>query len=212
MEHRGLFPDWKNNVNGIFNWVYEKLGNHTWNAYGVTVVNEQSTYPVPGNSHTAREGATELLYVALSGDSSRKENAIRQLNWSTYCVDNDGKNNFPTDDVWLTDGYGDFVRHYLRAMACMPELAPSSENHILSSTSVICTVHYINEAGIDYLSFDYLGTETIRLLKKPVTVLLDKKELTESNMLNQENWSWKTLKTGGVLTIRRLHGAEVSIQ
>ena len=52
-------------------------------------------------------------------------------------VDNDGKNRYPNDENWLTDGYGDYVRHFLRAMAAMPELAPSDEEHILSSTSVI---------------------------------------------------------------------------
>ena len=49
---------------------------------------------------------------------------MRRLNWATYSVDADGKNRYPNDDIWLTDGYGDYVRHYLRAMASFPELAP----------------------------------------------------------------------------------------
>jgi len=31
-------------------------------------------------------------------------------------VDFDGKNRFPGDEPWLTDGYGDYIRHFLRAM------------------------------------------------------------------------------------------------
>ena len=40
-------------------------------------------------------------------------------------VAEDGRNRYPYDMVWLTDGYGDYVRHYLRAMAAAPELAPT---------------------------------------------------------------------------------------
>ncbi len=86
------------------------------------VVNEQTAYEVPGNSHTSRQGADELLYTKLTGDSSRYENAVRQLIWSTYMVNDDGRNRYPNDENWLTDGYGDYVRHYLRAMAADPAL------------------------------------------------------------------------------------------
>ena len=60
-----------------------------------------------------------------------EQQAIRRLNWATYMVDNDGKNRYPRDDIWLTDGYGDYVRHYLRSMAAQPELAPDDQNHLL---------------------------------------------------------------------------------
>ena len=52
-------------------------------------------------------------------------------------VNNDGRNRYPNDANWLTDGYGDYIRHFLGAMAAVPELAPSDEGHILCSTSVI---------------------------------------------------------------------------
>ena len=59
----------------------------------------------------------ELLWAEASGDRSRKAQAVRNLDWATYMVDTDGKNRYYRDDIWLTDGYGDYVRHYLRAMA-----------------------------------------------------------------------------------------------
>ena len=54
----------------------------------------------------------------------------------------EGTGTHPNDDNRLTDGYGDYVRHYLRAMAAELALAPSAENHILSSTSVIRQADY----------------------------------------------------------------------
>jgi hypothetical protein len=142
MNHQEYFPDWKTDVKKIFDWVYEKLGNEKWKKYGVTVVNEQTAYLQPGNSHSSREASAELQYMALNGDRFHYDNAIRQLNWATYMVNDDGKNRYPNDENWLTDGYGDYVRHFIRAMAAMPELAPSDEEHILSTTSVVGEVNY----------------------------------------------------------------------
>lgn len=136
-----VFPGVEVAGKNIINWVHATLGNDKWKKYGVFVTNEQSVYPTPANSHSARQAADELLYCSLTGDTSLYTNAVRELNWATYMVDVDGKNCFPTDDVWLTDGYGDYVRHYLRAMATYPILAPV-EDHILSSTSFIQQADY----------------------------------------------------------------------
>ena len=124
MEHREYFPDWKNDVLKIIEWVHKKFANDKWKKYGVMVTNEQTVYQTPGNSHSSRQAADELLYVSLSGDSTFYENAVRELNWATYMVDFDGKNRFPQDEPWLTDGYGDYVRHFLRAMDAIPQLTP----------------------------------------------------------------------------------------
>lgn len=197
LEHREYFPDWQSRGEDIFKWVYQTLGNQNWKQYGVTVVNEQTVYQTPGESHTAREGATELLYCALSHNDARKTNAIRQLTWATYMVDVDGKNRFPQDENWLTDGYGDYVRHYLRAMAACPELAPSFADHILSSSSIIQQADYRGQVNkflvpyikadlarrvrIYYRTFDGSGTEVIRMIRKPSKVLLADKPMVESS-------------------------------
>jgi hypothetical protein len=141
MRYPQLFPDWKRQVRGILDWVYGKLGNKSWESYGVTVVNEQTAYQTPGNSHTSRQASAELQYAVQSGDTTNQTLAMRQLHWATYMVAPDGKNCYPRDEVWLTDGYGDYVRHYLRAMAVMPQLAPAS-NHILHSTSIVSQADY----------------------------------------------------------------------
>ncbi len=227
MNHQEYFPDWKNEVEGIFKWVYRTLGNKTWEKYGVIVVNEQTAYTVPGNSHTSRQASAELQYVALTGDTLREQNAIRQLNWATYMVDYDGKNRYPQDENWLTDGYGDYVRHFLRAMGDVPELAPSDEEHILFSSSVVQEVEYRNRTGstfigpadnpelkdikLRYTTYDNKGIETIRLLSKPSKILIQGTSVPMTDNMTINSYRWQPLKNGGILRINRLNGNEVIV-
>jgi len=228
MENPKLFPEWKTQVPIIFNWVYQTLGNDTWKKYGVTVVHEQTAYQTPGNSHTARQAAAELLYAARSGDTSRSENAVRALSWATYMVDTDGKNNYPRDEVWLTDGYGDYVRHYLRAMAVRPDLAPADQNHILHSTSIVSQADYapdlnkrlvmdvpqeeLGQVKMYYRTFDQQATETIRMAAKPTKVTVSNQAIAERQDLNAEGWTWQPLGQGsGVLKIRHERGRTVKV-
>jgi hypothetical protein len=223
MEHRQYFPDWKNDVQKIIAWSHKNFANEKWSKYGVIVTNEQSVYQMPGNSHSSRQAADELLYASLTGDSSMYENAVRELNWATYMVDFDGKNRYPGDEPWLTDGYGDYVRHFLRAMDAIPSLAPPGEDHILSSTSVIPMADYeghlkkfygLNFENVDssmvklfYRTFDSAGTEKIKLNKRPSSILLEYKPLAETKA--GQGYEWKPMTDGGLLTIRRVNGTKV---
>ena len=184
-------------MRAILDWVYQRLGNDQWEKYGVKAVNEQTAYQTPGNSHTSRQAAAELLYASLTGDTSRREMAIRQLHWATYMVDHDGKNNYPRDEVWLTDGYGDYVRHYLRAMASYPPLSPVG-NHLLRSSSVLSSIKYGNDK-IDYVAFDKAGEELLRLKAKPAAVK------------GAVKWTWKELAEGGIVSISRTKSKHVVI-
>jgi hypothetical protein len=154
--------NWKQQVEGIMNWVDKTFGNQEWAKYGVMPINEQTAYQTPGNSHSSRHSAIELLFCETTGDCARKVGAIRRLHWATYMVDRDGKNRYPRDDIWLTDGYGDYVRHYLRAMAAAPELAPDTQNHLLRSSSVIQNISYGNNE-IRYAKFDAQSVERFKL-------------------------------------------------
>lgn len=227
MNHTNYFPNWKSEVKGIFNWVYEKLGNTEWKKYGVTVVNEQTAYQTPGNSHTARQAAAELQYALLSQDTSTIKNAIRQLNWATYMVDYDGKNCYPRDEVWMTDGYGDYIRHYLKAMAYKPDLAPSNQNHLLSTSSVIQLMEYtpnINQflvpevphaqaknTLISYRTFDKKSVEVFRMAEKPAGVFANYKKLNEIDQTGTDGWKWEKMDQGGVLTIQHLNANKIYI-
>jgi hypothetical protein len=223
MNHRQYFPDWKKNVQGIFDWVYEKLGNKNWDDYGVVVINEQTAYQVPGNSHTSRQASAELQFMSLMEDFDRADHAVRQLNWATYMVDIDGKNKYMQDENWLTDGYGDYVRHYLRSMAYMPEIAPSDQDHLLYSSSVVQHIFYegqlhkyyypgltdYSKIQLHYQAYDADGTEVIRLAKKPSGVLFENKEGAEGQL--EQGYQWKPLNNGGVLTIKRKNAKKITI-
>jgi hypothetical protein len=153
---------WKEQARGILQWSYSTFANHEFEKWGVTVINEQTVYRVPGNSHTSRHASVELLYCEKTGDCAWKQDAVRRLNWGTYAVDVDGKNRYPRDDVWLTDGYGDYVRHYLRAMTAAPELAPEDQNHLLRTSSVVQSIDYKREQ-IAYTKFNADSTELFKL-------------------------------------------------
>jgi hypothetical protein len=210
MLNRDLFPDWEKDVKGIFDWTYQELGNEEYKQYGVTVMNEQTVYRVPGNSHSSRQASMELLYAVLTGDTTFRTNAVRTLHWATYTVDWDGKNRYIRDDVWLTDGYGDYVRHYLRAMAALPELAPSHKNKLLQSSSVVRNIEY-TPGNITYKTFDTAATELLRLTTKPVKILAAGEVLPETDQLSGDSWTWTPLSTGGVLRINHKYSNEISI-
>jgi len=215
LEHPELFPDGPVLARRILDWVEAKLRDDTWAPYGVWVVREQTAWPVPGNSHTARQGATELRYAEITGDKSRTRNAIRQLSWATYMVDADGKNCYPTDAVWLTDGYGDYLRHYLRAMAADPRLAPTGSDHLLRSSSPLTGITYGTAPMhrlLHYASSSNTGNERLRLQTRPVQILLDGRPVSEGDASSEvSSCRWLALPLGGVLELRRIGGCRVEL-
>jgi hypothetical protein len=210
MQHRELFPDWKKDVKGIFDWTYRELGNNEYEKYGVTVMNEQTVYRVPGNSHSSRQASMEIWYSKLSGDTSFQENAMRTLNWATYTVAHDGRNRYIRDDIWLTDGYGDYIRHYLRAMAAMPELAPANKNKLLYSTSVITKISY-SDKEIIYKTFDKKSEEIIRLKQMPVAVYVGDLTIPNDSIMNKSCWKYTRMNAGISVGVRHIEGNEVRI-
>jgi hypothetical protein len=226
MEHKEYFPNWKNDVLKIILWVHQNFSNTSWSKYGVIVTNEQTVYQMPANSHSARQASDELFYVSETGDSLFYENAIRELNWATYMVNENGANKFPSDEHWLTDGYGDYVRHFLRAMSTNYKLVPSNENHIIYTNSVIQQADYegnlkkfynVNFSNIDtskvilfYRTYDSSGIEKIKLKNKPNKILIEGKEENITQSENETHWT-NTNNKEGVLTIIRKNGRNVVI-
>ena len=228
MDHPQWVPNWKEKVRGIQQWVLDSLGIPYWNQYHVTVIGEQTAYIIQGQSHTSRNAAIEMRYAELTGDRSRVEEAIRQLNWCTYAVDVDGKNrwtDFESYELWWTDGYGDFIRHYLRAMAANPELA-LADNHLLRSSSVVQKINYYKNS-ISYNTFDASSEELIRMKSKPRKIMVEGKVGTEPREIKETNenqgtiesgkhqlerWSWQKLSRGGVLKLNHQSGKNIRIQ
>jgi hypothetical protein len=210
LEHPELDPNWKVTVNNIFRWVYKDLGNQEFAKYGVTCINEQTAYQVPGNSHSARQASIELMYWEKTGDTTYVRNAIRMLNWATYMVDIDGKNRFPQNDIWMTDGYGDYVRHYLRSMAAAPQLAPADADHLLRTSATICKISY-QPTGIVYNTFENTSKEVFKLKTKPQMIKVNGKQLNKVNDQVDEGWLWQPLASGGVLIINQSIGNRIEI-
>jgi len=210
LQHTELFPKWKEEVKGIIDWTYRELGNHEYDKYKVVVMNEQTVYRVPGNSHSSRQASVELMYGKLSGDTTYTTNAVRTLNWATYTVANDGRNRYIRDDIWLTDGYGDYVRHYLRAMAAMPELAPENSDHVLKSSSTLCEITY-EPSKIAYSTYDDASEETFRLVSKPERVRVNDNELAETDDIAAIGWKWQPLDEGGILIIKHADGNKIEV-
>lgn len=210
IEHPDLDPNWKETVNNIFKWVYKELGDKEYIKYGIICIDEQTAYRVPGNSHTSRQASVELMYWEKTGDTTYVRNAIHQLNWATYMVDNDGKNFYPTNDIWMTDGYGDYVRHYLRAMSSAPQLAPKDADHLLRTSSIISKISY-QTSGIFYNTFDNTSEEIFRLISKPKMVKVNGKVIKEVNDNKSEGWIWLTLDKGGILKIKQSKGNKIEI-
>ena len=213
-------PDWgrsaTRDARAILDWSKEMFSNYSWEKYGVVSICEQSSYLGPGNSHTARHASVELIYCAKTGDETTKNEAIRQLNWATYMVNEKGESRYPNNDIWLTDGYVDYVRHYLRAMAAFPELAPAGQNHLLHSTSVIKKIAY-EPKKITYDTFDLAGQETLRIAFTPTTVTVGETALPRltnlADLKTQQGFTFEAQGDArGVLRIRRDNASTVEIK
>jgi len=132
------------------------------------------------------------------------------LNWATYMVDCEGKNFYPTNAIWMTDGYGDYVRHYLRSMAAAPQLAPDNADHLLRTSSIVSMINY-EPSKILYNVFDRSSEEIFRLTSKPKKVLVNGEKLDEVAGGNDEGWFWQSLPKGGILKIRQSKGNTLEI-
>ena len=211
LEHPSLDSQWQQTARNIFEWVHHELDNDEYTTYGVVPINEQTAYRKPGNSHSARQAAVELMYWERTGDTTYIRNNVRQLNWATYMVDHDGKNFYPTNAIWMTDGYGDYVRHYLRAMAAAPELAPAGSPHLLRSSSIIRDIAYA-PSQITYTVFDSASRDVLRLPARPTAISVDDAMLPAANQLGDEGWTWQPLSTGGILRIAQRSGSHVVVK
>ena len=215
LDHPALDPDWKRDARNALDWTYLSFADSDWSDKHVFPIKEQTDYMVPGNSHTSDYGSAELLYAERTGDTSRVAQAVRQLNWATYMVDTNGANRYPQDAIWLTDGYGDYVRYYLYSMASNPILAPVDMPHILRTSSTISSVVY-DPDSVEYTTFDSASIELLRLPWKPGSLkvgnsTLSSQPLQPDGTLSSDGWAWNPMAAGGTLLVRKSSGVRVSI-
>jgi hypothetical protein len=129
---------------------------NTFGERGMNAINEQTGCYLPMGSHTARYASVCAMWYEHSGDKWFKEEAYRYFNHATYMAEPDGVvqtgHNWGKE-IWFSDGYTDYIRHFMEGLASVPEWAPAGENHLLRSTSVVQKISYAANQ-IVYQTFD----------------------------------------------------------
>ena len=165
-------------------------------------------------SHTARYASICALWYERTKIEWFKEEAYRSFNWATNVCDNEGHvmtgPDFPPQ-YWFSDGYGDYVRHFIDGMAAIPEWAPIGEDHLLRTSSVVKSISY-QPSEIRYVTFDNESQEVLRLSSKPRNITIGGKNVKQIQNLTLEGWTWKPLEKGGILRIKKTTGSEVAIK
>ena len=165
--------DWRTVVPGLIEWVRNTLGGP--NFFSAEPIHEQKYCFFVMGSHTARYASLCAQWAEISHDQNYAERAIRTLNWASYMASADGLVTVGIDrpdyynQCWFTDGYFDYVPHFIDCMAALPNLAPSDSDHLLSSSTVIKKIEY-QPGLIRYLPFDLSGQQMLRLTFSPSTV------------------------------------------
>ena len=220
MEHPEENPDWKSQVSTLIGFVertfaidYSGAGpNNQGNQWGANVISEQIHYMPKMGSHTSRYASVLARWAELTGDAAAKEKAFRSFNWATYMCGEDGVvNDQPTLDrlgIWFSDGYGDYIRHFMAGIGSVPEWAPAGQNHILRSSSVVSHVAY-ESTRIAYDTFDDEATEVLRVKSEPTRITAGGEALEKRSDLGSEGWTYDSRT--GALHIRHSRAKNVEV-
>lgn len=217
LDHPETDPEWRAHVAGLIDFVEKTFGvdvdKFRGTQWGARAISEQLDYVPKMGSHTSRYASVLARWAELNDDAVATDAAYRSLNWSTYmCKPGGACYDAPDTEqggLWFSDGYGDFIRHFLYAMGARPEWAPEGENHILRSSSVVTKVDYA-ESRIAYVTFDRESTEVLRLGFVPRTVTAPGETLEQRAKLDSPGWTFDTkLK---VLRVRHSNSTEITVQ
>lgn len=200
-------PNISTTVPGLIWWV-----KNTFAEPGMNAINEQTGCYMPMGSHTSRYASICAMWYEYSGDEWFKEEAFRNFNHATYMAEPDGVvqtgHNWG-DEIWFSDGYVDYIRHFMEGLAAIPEWVPAG-NHLLKSSSVIQKITY--ETGkISFTTFDDNSEVVLRLVSKPKSITVSGKTLKEMVNPEAEGYVWKALDKGGVLKLNYSGGNEVVV-
>ncbi|CAA9521316.1 MAG: hypothetical protein AVDCRST_MAG96-2945 [uncultured Segetibacter sp.] len=186
---------------------------NTFGEKGMNAINEQTGCYLPMGSHTSRYASINALWYEHTGDRWYKEEAYRFFNHASYMAEPDGVvqtgHNWGAE-IWFSDGYTDYIRHFMEGLAAVPEWAPAGENHLLKSSSVVQKIKY-GPQQISYQTYDTAAKVVLRLVSKPVAIIVGGTALKETKITTAEGWTWRPLATGGVLRIHHKKAGAVSI-
>jgi len=207
LEHPDYDGSWESHVRGLLAWVESTFAVP---AYGANSIAEQIIYWYPMGSHTARYASVNALLYEKTGDVVAKEKAYRALNWATYMTRPDGVVIVGTDPVvwvWFTDGYGDYVRHFMTSLGAIPEWSPLEQDHLVRSSSIVQNISYLTDS-IAYITADERSIDVLRVSFTPTTVTVDGQELGQRADLDQAGWTFDV----GSKILRIRHDAGTSVQ
>jgi hypothetical protein len=208
LEHPELDSDWRAHAGRLIGWIERTFGVDTKREaglqWGALAISEQLEYMYKMGSHTARYASLAALWHDKTGEADALEKAFRSFNWASYMCDGRGVVRVgPVESsYWFSDGYGDYIRHFMVGLGAVPAWSASGEDHLLRSSSVVTDVSY-RPREVRYRTFDDSGEERLRLSFVPKTVTADEVEL-------KTGWSWDA-KTG-VLQVRRRGARGVTIR
>ncbi len=226
LQHPDLDPEGRTKAKDILDWVtgFFAADSVTMGGlpekgrqWGAEVVSEQVNDMDKMSSHTARYASVRALWYEVTGDLDSKARAFRSFNWATYSSRENGLVKTSLDEgtgYWFSDGYGDYMRHFQRGMASVPEWAPADEDHLLGSTSVVRSIRY-GEHEITYVTFDRRSREVLRLRREPVAVRAGIVALPHTNDLKagRSGYSVEPVARGGCVVRIEHHGsAQVTIR
>ena len=180
LRHPELDPAWREHVPMLLAWIKKTLGDTRPKWKGATAIREQRFCMQVASSHTARYASLNAMWYAAGGGEAYREEALRSFALASYLAREDGIVVFSIkdQDVWFSDGYFDYVPHFLDGMAALPEMAPPDQDHLLHSSSVITDISYA-PGHISYTAFDLAGSEILRLSFTPASILADGQPLRQ---------------------------------
>lgn len=214
-------PNWMDHVGRLIDWVRRHFGRGPF--YGAQAIDEQGAPPDYSGccsrsgqgDYSARWGAINAMYSEKTQDGQAYEDAFRSLNYATYFADSEGKvsccgRNF-RGQYWFSDGYSDYIRHFMWAMAAIPAFAPKGQNHLLGSTSVVQKVNY-GDKRVTYHTFDKDATEVLRLNFQPASITVGGTALSERKDLDAQGYRLEQPEGSDyIVRVRHTIANEVSI-
>ncbi|OJX38164.1 MAG: hypothetical protein BGO78_09045 [Chloroflexi bacterium 44-23] len=212
LHNHELDADWRSHVPALIEWVRKIFGATPF--FSAIPIREQKYCFVVMGSHTARFASLCANWYKISRDEIYYEMAVRALNWASYMANEDGAVTVGVDrpdyynQCWFTDGYFDYVPHFIDVMASIPSLAPEDSDHMLESSTVIQKIEY-GSKKICYRTFDTTGCQLLKLSFTPREVYCGTEKMAQSINTNS-NGSWHFDPTSHLLTVRH-KSAEVLI-
>jgi hypothetical protein len=220
LDHPERDPDAIAHARAIVAWIEKtfagdvdapKVGKTPGHWYGAEVISEQGADMAKMGSHTARHASVLARLYEATGDASLRERARRSFAWATYCIDDRGVVKVGPDDregYWFSDGYGDYLIHFLEGIASVPAWAPAGEAHVLRTRAPIVDVAY-PKGAVRYRGVA-AGTEEIRVPKEPTSVRVGGVTLARNGAGYPEI---TPMPAGGALVrLKRDAAGEVSIE